>query len=448
MNQKSAIEVEDAEIQDTETHVLALNGGSSSIKFAVYELGETSERGLYGHLDRIGLPGTTLTVAGAGQPAATIPVAAADQRAAVAFLLDWLKENGAFETIRAVGHRVVHGMAHHAPARITAALVAELRQFCAFDPDHLPGELALIEALQQRHPDLAQFACFDTAFHNAMPRVAQQLPLPRRFEAQGLRRYGFHGLSYAYLLEELDRLAGAGAARGRVLLAHLGSGASLAAVLHGRSLDTTMGFSPAGGLLMGTRPGDLDPGVMSYLLHTEKLTAPQLNNLLNHEAGLLGVSETSSDMQDLLAAQATDERAAEAVALFCYQARKGVGAFAAVLGGLDTRVFSGGIGEHAAEVRARICQGLEFLGIELDAARNAAHAAVISGANSRVTVRVIPTDEERMIARTVGRLMAPHETPLGPAPLPRRGEPDDVGAGSYPAGLVPPGRLRHRKGSV
>jgi len=400
--------------QDAEARrVLALNGGSSSIKFAVYGPGETAKKGLHGHLDRIGLPGTTLTVAGSGPPAATSPVAAADQRTAVAFLLDWLEKHVDFGTIRAVGHRVVHGMAHHAPERISPALLAELRQFRAFDPDHLPGELALIETLQKRHPQLPQFACFDTAFHHAMPRVAQLLPLPRRFEAQGLRRYGFHGLSYAYLMEELGRLAGPEVASGRVLLAHLGNGASLAAVHHGRSLDTTMGFSPAGGLLMGARPGDLDPGVTNFLLHTEKLTPPQLNHLLNHESGLLGVSETSADMQDLLTAQATDVRAAEAVALFCYQARKGVGAFAAVLGGLDTLVFSGGIGEHAAEVRARICQGLEFLGIELDAARNATHAGVISSAGSRVTVRVIPTDEECMIARTVGRLVAADHSSKG-----------------------------------
>jgi acetate kinase len=398
--------------------VLALNGGSSSIRFAVYELDETSERIVHGQLDRIGLPGSTLTVTEAGQAATTIQVNADDQPAAVAFLLDWLAAHTDFGTIRAVGHRVVHGMAHHAPERITPALVAELRQLRAFDPDHLPGELALIETLQQRHPKLPQFACFDTAFHHAMPRVAQQLPLPRRFEAQGLRRYGFHGLSYAYLLEELGRLAGPEAARGRLVLAHLGSGASLAAVHEGRSLDTTMGFSPAGGLLMGTRPGDLDPGVTNYLLHTEKLTANQLNNLLNHESGLLGISETSSDMRDLLAAQADDIRAAEAVALFCYQARKGVGAFAAVLGGLDTLVFAGGIGEHAAEVRARICAGLEFLGIDLDPTRNAAHTGVISRAGSRVTVRVIPTDEERMIARTVGRLVVT-SPPMTTPPLPR-----------------------------
>ena len=406
MSKKPAFEAGKTQAQaEPAGRVLALNGGSSSIKFAIYGLEEAAERGLHGHLDRIGLPGTTLTVADAGQPLATVSMAATDQRAAVDFLLDWLAANADFGTIQAVGHRVVHGMAHHVPERITPALVAELHQFRAFDPDHLPGELALIEALQQRHPNLPQFACFDTAFHHDMPRVAQLLPLPRRFEARGLRRYGFHGLSYAYLLEELGRLAGPEVANGRVILAHLGNGASLAAVHHGRSLDTTMGFSPAGGLVMGTRSGDLDPGITHYLLHTAKLTVPQLNHLLNHEAGLLGVSETSSDMRDLLAAQATDTRAAEAVALFCYQARKGVGGFAAVLGGLDTLVFAGGIGEHAAEVRARICAGLEFLGIELDADRNAAHAGVISSAGSRVTVRVIPTDEERMIARTVGRLM-------------------------------------------
>ena len=388
------------------TRILALNGGSSSIKFAVYEPGETFERSLYGRLNRIGRPGSTLIVADGRQPPTTCPVTAADSPAAGAFLLDWLEAHADFGTIQAVGHRVVHGLEHQEPERITPALLAELRQISAFDPDHLPGEIALVEAIRQRHPRLPQFACFDTAFHRSMPRVAQLLPLPRRFAARGLRRYGFHGLSYAYLLEELGRRAGAKAAQGRIILAHLGSGASLAAVRAGRSLDTSMGFTPAGGLVMGTRPGDLDPGVAAYLMATEQLTAPQFNHLIHHESGLLGVSETSSDMQDLLAAQATDERAAEAVALFCYQARKWVGAFAAVLGGLDTLVFAGGIGEHAAEVRARICEGLEFLGIELDAARNAAHADVISSESSRVTVRIIPTDEERMIARTVGRLMA------------------------------------------
>ncbi|OGX81910.1 acetate/propionate family kinase, partial [Hymenobacter coccineus] len=340
--------------------------------------------------------------AAADAPPSSQPVAAATQAAAGQFLVDWLAQQPALATVRAVGHRVVFGgAAHQAPEVVTPALLADLRQLIAYDPDHLPAEIALIEAFAARYPRLRQVACFDTAFHQHMPRVAQQLPLPRRFEARGLRRYGFHGLSYSYLLEELARQAGPAAAQGRVILAHLGSGASLAAVRGGQSQDTSMGFTPAAGLVMGTRPGDLDPGVAAYFMQQERLTASQLNNLINHESGLLGVSETSADMQDLLAAQATDARAAEAVELFCYQARKWVGAYAAVLGGLDTLVFSGGIGAHAAEVRARICAGLEFLGLELDAAHNATHAAVISGAGSRVVVRVIPTDEERLMAGLV-----------------------------------------------
>ncbi|MGY3090908.1 acetate kinase [Hymenobacter sp. UYAg731] len=387
--------------------ILVLNGGSSSVKFAVYEPGEIPQRRLHGHLDRIGLPGTQLTVsAGPEASPTTSPAAAADPAAAANFLLNWLDRHAVFATLAAVGHRVVYGgPAHQTPEIITPALLADLRQLTAYDPDHLPGEIALMEAVQMRHPQLRQVACFDTAFHQHMPRVAQLLPIPRRFAAQGLRRYGFHGISYAYLLEELGRQAGPAVAHGRVILAHLGSGASLAAVLDGQSQDTSMGFTPAAGLVMGTRPGDLDPGVAAYLLQADRLTPQQFNHLINHESGLLGVSETSSDMRDLLAAQAIDARAADAVALFCYQARKWVGAYAAVLGGLDTLVFAGGIGEHAAEVRARICAGLGFLGVELDMAHNATHAAVISSAASRVTVRIIPTNEERMIAQLVQQLL-------------------------------------------
>lgn len=387
--------------------ILVLNGGSSSIKFAVYEPGEVPRCQLQGHLDRIGLPGPQLTFSeGPEASPTTCPATAADPAAAAGFLLDWLDQRAVFATLAAVGHRVVHGgPAHLAPEIITPALLADLRQLTAYDPDHLPGEIALMEAVRARQPRLRQVACFDTAFHQHMPRVAQLLPIPRRLAAQGLRRYGFHGLSYAYLLEELGRQAGPAAARGRVILAHLGSGASLAAVLGGQSQDTSMGFTPAAGLVMGTRPGDLDPGVAAYLLQAERLTPQQFNHLINHESGLLGVSETSPDLRDLLTAQATDARAADAVALFCYQARKWVGAYAAVLGGLDTLVFAGGVGEHAPEVRARICAGLEYLGLELDAALNATHAAVISSAASRVTVRIIPTNEERQIAQLVQQLL-------------------------------------------
>ncbi|MGH7580548.1 MAG: acetate/propionate family kinase, partial [Gemmatimonadales bacterium] len=270
---------------------------------------------------------------------------------------------------------------------------------------HLPREIELIEAFAARHPRLPQVACFDTSFHRDMPRVGSLVPIPRRYQAQGVRRYGFHGLSYAYLLEELTRTAGTAAARGRVILAHLGNGASLAAVRDGISIDTSMGFTPAGGLVMGTRTGDLDPGVASFLTGTGQMTSSRFHQMVNHESGLLGVSEISSDMRDLLPREGEDVRAAEAVALFCYQAKKWVGAFAAALGGLDTLVFSAGIGERSAPIRDRICDGLGFLGIELDHGRNAAHAPVISTDTSRVAVRVIPTDEEQMIARAAARLL-------------------------------------------
>ena len=385
--------------------ILTINGGSSSIKFALYQTAGPLKRSLHGKVDRIGLSGGTLTF---NDPVRSLhdsqSIEASDHRSAAAFLIDWLEEKIGFASVKAVGHRVVHGMNYSQPQRVTRELMDELHRISPFDPDHLPAGIELMEAFHQRHPKLLQVACFDTAFHRTMPRVARLLPIPRRFDAMGIQRYGFHGLSYAYLMEELARVAGPAAAQGRVILAHLGNGASLAAVREGKSIDTSMGFTPAGGLPMGTRTGDLDPGAAWYMMRSEKLTPKQFNNLINHESGLLGVSETSSDMRDLIERQASDIRAAEAVELFCYQTRKWIGAFAAALGGLETLVFAGGIGENAEEVRARICSGLQFLGIELDQASNAVHAPVISTASSRATVRVIPTDEELMIARAVNRL--------------------------------------------
>lgn len=391
--------------------ILTVNGGSSSIKFALYQAGEPLLRGLHGSVDRIGLRGTNLTFNDTGgKPPSNHPLAAADHQSAVHFLIDWLEQQPAFKSVQAIGHRVVHGMQHRVPERVTPELLAELHRISPYDPDHLPRELELIEAFRQRHPHLPQLACFDTAFHQTMPRVAKLLPLPRRFEARGVQRYGFHGLSYAYLTEELARLGDPAATQGRVILAHLGNGASLAAVHAGRSLDTSMGFTPTAGLVMSTRSGDLDPGLAPYLARTEQLTTQQFYAMVNHESGLLGVSETSSDMRDLCASEATDVRAAEAVALFCYQAKKWIGAFAAVLGGLDTLVFAGGIGENSPLIRARICEGLGFLGLELDEPRNAQSAAVISRDGSRVRVRIIRTDEELMLARSVARSGA-----MGPA---------------------------------
>ena len=301
-----------------------------------------------------------------------------------------------------MGHRVVHGGPKYSdPQRITTEMVAELHQLQPFDPDHLPEEILLTEAFHHRFPNLVQVACFDTAFHHDMPRVAQLFPIPRRYKALGVRRYGFHGLSYAYLMEELARIAGPEAARGRVILAHLGNGASLAAVYEGKSMDTSMGLTPTGGIPMSTRSGDLDPGLVWYLERTEKITAKKFNEMVNFQSGLLGISETSSDMQDLLGRETTDVRAAESVALFCYQVKKWIGAFAAALGGLDTLVFAGGIGENAPVIRARICAGLEFLGVELNKTRNARNALLVSPDTGRVAVRVMHTDEEWMIAKTV-----------------------------------------------
>ena len=385
--------------------VLTINGGSSSIRFAVYEATEAPRRRLDGKIDRVGLSGTSLMVNDpAGQPQNLRRLAAADHRTAVGFLLDWLEAQPVFASITAVGHRVVHGMKHSEPERVTPTLLAELHRITPYDPDHLPREIGLIEAIRRRHPKVPQVACFDTAFHRTMPRVARLLPIPRRYAAKGVVRYGFHGLSYQYLMEELGRLDPA-AAMGRVILAHLGNGASLAAVRRGKSLDTSMGFTPTAGLVMGTRTGDLDPGLVYYFARSERMTAARFQQMVNHESGLLGVSGTSSDLRDLLAREAREERAAEAVALFCYQVKKWIGSFAAALEGLDTLVFAGGIGEHAPLIRERICRGLGFLGVELNKKRNLKNAALISSAAGRVKVRVIRTNEELMIARSVIRVL-------------------------------------------
>jgi acetate kinase len=394
--------------------ILAINGGSSSIRFAMYEVGIALRRLLDGKIDRIGLSGTRLTVNDpARRPQAPHRFAAADRRTAVALLLDWLEAQPMVASIRAVGHRVVHGMKHSEPERVTPKLLATLRRIMPYDPDHLRREIGLIEAFRERHPKLPQVACFDTAFHRTMPRVAKLLPIPRRYAAKGVERYGFHGLSYSYLLEELTRLGDPAATKGRVILAHLGSGASLAAVRDGKSIDTSMGFTPTAGLVMSTRTGDLDPGLVSYLARTERMTAARFQQMVNHESGLLGVSGTSPDLRDLCASEAADVRAAEAVALFCYQAKKWIGSFAAALGGVDTLVFAGGIGENAPHIRKRICDGLAFLGIVLEPTRNRTNAPLISSDSGRVAVRVIHTDEELMIARSVAHVL--HLGSLGEA---------------------------------
>ncbi|MGA2232141.1 MAG: acetate/propionate family kinase [Tepidisphaeraceae bacterium] len=396
-------------------HILSVNGGSSSIKFALFESAEKPRRILSGQIDRIGQPDAALHIK--GEPTAitlspphpvtpSSPESPIGHAAAAASLINFLDQRIGISTISGIGHRIVHGGSRFTqPAQVTAEMLNELRRLIPLDPAHLPEEIELIEGFAKLAPHATQVGCFDTAFHADMPRVATLLSLPRKYQAEGLRRYGFHGLSYTYLMGELSRLDPRAAA-GKVVLAHLGSGASLAAVENGRSIDTTMAFTPTSGLVMSTRGGDIDPGVAIYFLRNHGYTADQLDDLFNRRSGLLGLSETTPDMQKLLTLRATDPRAADAVDLFCYTARKKIAAASAALGGLQTLIFSGGIGEHAPQVRSEICQHLSFIGVNLDPAANAANAAIISTPNSPCTVRVIATDEESVIAEMTQRILA------------------------------------------
>jgi acetate kinase len=382
--------------------ILTINSGSSTIKFALYRIDTYLKCILHGKVDKTGYANSKISFSIIKENLEeTIIKDVSCENSMADFLIDWLEKQNTISSIKAVGHRVVHGMNHFKPELITNELLDELHRIIPYDPDHMPNEIELIEVFRNRYPKLLQFACFDTAFHCTMPRVAKLLPIPRHFDAMGIRRYGFHGLSYAYLMEKLNNVEDPKTAHGRVILAHLGNGASMAAVKDGKSIDTSMGFTPAAGLMMGTRPGDLDPGVAWYLMQSEHMTPEQFNNLINKDSGLLGVSEISSDMRDLLRQEKNDVRAAEAIALFCYQVKKWIGAFTAVLGGLDILVFSGGIGESAPVIRSRICEGLGFLGINLEENRNVANKSIISKDATPVTVRVIHTDEEWIIAKTV-----------------------------------------------
>ena len=390
-----------------ENNILVLNGGSSSIKFALFSVNASLRLKLKGQIERIGtLEAVLVTQEGEHKAHVTQAVAAVDYASAINVLIGWIDEKQIDGTLIAVGHRIVHGGANfHEPQRLTPTMMTELKQLTPLDKQHMPGEIALVDAFQQRFSKVPQVACFDTAFHHNLPRVAQLLAIPRKYAEKGVRRYGFHGLSYEFLTSELIRINAAAANCERIIFAHLGNGASLAAIANGKPVDTSMGFTPAAGVAMGTRSGDLDPGLVSYLARSEHMDAEQFDDMVNFKSGLLGVSETSADMRDLLKLEATDSRAADAVALFCYQIKKTIGAYAAALGGLDTLVFSGGIGEKAPPVRARICTGLEFLGIELDAARNERNSDRISTDASRVTVRVIATNEALVIARSVCRVL-------------------------------------------
>lgn len=387
--------------------ILCLNAGSSSLKFALYQLGEGTEARLAeGAVEWIGLQGGRLWMRGAGMESLVDTGGDfGDHQAAVAAAFA-ASQNLRLPQPAAVGHRLVHGGPDHAaPERVTPQLLDQLRGLVAFAPLHLPSEIQVIEAVAARFPGLVQVACFDTAFHRRMPELAQRFPLPRALWDEGLRRYGFHGLSYEYIVERLHA-----APQARTIIAHLGNGASIVALRGDLPLDTSMGFTPTGGFMMGTRSGDLDPGILIHLMDHKGYDARQLDHLANHESGLLGVSGISPDMKTLLDQRSSRPSAAQAVEMFCYQLRKSIGAFAAVLGGLDTLVFTGGIGELAAPVRWLVCQNLAYLGIDIDAQRNDTHADTITRPGSPCTVRVIPTNEDLMIARHTRRVVFPNDT--------------------------------------
>jgi acetate kinase len=388
-------------------YVLTMNMGSATLKSALYEAGihETKNQPKLLLSITVDQTGTSVGRLKIADPSGAVlldsAVDRADSNATLTTMFSWLSDQKYLSQLAAAGHRMVHGGPRFKePQRITREVVSELQELVVLDPDHMPGAIRGIQFIARRLPELPQVACFDTAFHSSLPKVARMYALPRRLYDQGIFRYGFHGLSYEFIMRELRGLEGK-LADGKVIIAHLGNGASMAAVKEGKSIDTSMGFTPLEGLVMGTRSGDVDPGALIYLLEQKKMSSKAVDALLNKESGLLGVSGTSGDMRDLLGKVVTDNRAAEAVDLFCYRAKKYIGAYAAALGGLDLLVFAGGIGEHAPEIRERMCNGLDFLGIRLDGSRNAANAPLISHSQSQVKVRVIKTDEDQMIMRHV-----------------------------------------------
>jgi acetate kinase len=390
--------------------VLTINAGSSSIKFALFELNGADNTlarhpSLSGQIDGIGADAKLVAKDGDDKRFPDIALTAGiKHKEAFDQLLRWLGNNsGGDWRITAVGHRVVHGGSLYSqPIILTPAVLAELEQFVLLAPLHQPHNLAGINALSALLPEIPQIACFDTAFHRTQPPVAQMFAIPKALTAEGVKRYGFHGLSYEYIARVLPEHTAK--ADGRVLVAHLGNGASLCAMLGRRSQGSSMGFTAIDGLMMGTRTGALDPGVLLYLLENKGMGVKDLTNLLYKQSGLLGVSGISQDMRTLLASD--DPAAEEAVELFCYRAITQIGALAAAIGGLDALVFTGGIGEHASEIRRRIAEGCAWLGLELDNAANMANSTRISTAGSRIDALVIPTDEEWMIAEHTRDLVA------------------------------------------
>jgi acetate kinase len=386
---------------------LVLNAGSSSLKFCVYRKPEAENWRLEsrGQIEGIGTKArlTVKNAEGATTTDQKVDETVRDGRQALNAVADLLRSNYSGARLLGVGHRVVHGGPRHAqPVIVNAQVLAELRQLIPLAPLHQPYNLAAIEAVADRLPDVPQVACFDTAFHRGQPAVAELVALPRDICKSGIQRYGFHGLSYEYIASVLPQVAPE-IARGRVIVAHLGSGASLCAMKDGKSIDSTLGFTALDGLCMGTRPGSVDPGVILYLFQGLNMSPKQVEEILYKKSGLLGISGISNDMRDLLSSQEPPARLA--VDYFVYRVSKEIGALTAVLGGVDGLVFTAGIGENSAEVRRRICESAAWLGIELDAEANARRDARISRPGTKVSAWVIPTNEELMIARHTARLL-------------------------------------------
>jgi acetate kinase len=388
-----------------EQSILILNVGSSTLKFGLFPATEGDDPFLHGVLEYAGHAAGQLRLVDSRRRKTESQQLAANRESAARELLSYLESSSLFQSVRAVGHRLVHGGSKLSePVKIDPTIRALLEEVIPFAPDHLPTELRAIDEVSRFAPALAQVACFDTAFHSAMPRMARLFGLPRSLSDSGVIRYGFHGLSYEYVVDTLRKR---GELPARTIVAHLGNGASIAALRDGVGIDTTMGLTPTGGMVMSTRSGDLDPGILLYLLRSRGFSDDDVDDAIKHKGGLLGISGLSSDMRDLLAASPTDPKAQEAIGVFCYQAKKFIGAYAAALGGIDALVFTGGIGERSPEVRARICDGLGFLGLEVDAALNHESAPIISTNGSKVRVRTIKANEEAMIARHTRHAVSP-----------------------------------------
>ncbi|VVM07487.1 acetate/propionate family kinase [Methylacidimicrobium tartarophylax] len=396
--------------------ILTINSGSTSLKFALFQMVPSEKRLLSGKLDHIG-SGSGRCEAKDSQGAViwqeSLPLP--DHRAGLARFFAWFETAAPSDGIDAVGHRLVHGgPVFGAPRLLTSPVLQTLQDLSGLAPDHLPHELEAVRSIRKLKPDLPQVGCFDTAFHRSMPFFARTYALPLSLRKEGLVHYGFHGISCEYVFSVLEKILPPERAQGRIVLAHLGGGASMTAIHGGKSVDTTMGFTPTSGLVMGTRCGDLDPGIVLYLLRERGLRLTTVARLLSEESGLLALSESSGEMRDLLSAEATDSKAAAAVEIFCYQARKFLASLAAALEGLDMLVFTGGIGENAPEIRERICEPLAFLGLQIDRERNRKNEPIISSEKSRVEIRVVPTDEERMIARHTQALVRSGRASLEP----------------------------------